>query len=851
MLALALTIGAGVYAARNFRIHTDIRDLISPELPWAQRALRYTQDFPQRDIIAVVDAPTPELADQAASTLATAVAARSDRFRGVSYPGSGGFFEQNGLLFLSNDDVKKLADGLVRSEPLVGTLAGDPSLRGTLETLSLALVGVERGEIKLDALIWPMTMSADTVEEVLAERPASFSWRALTSGKASEPRELRRFLQIEPVLDFSSLQPGRAATNELARIASDLRLEDRYQARTRQTGRIPMNDDEFGSLNRNAALNAVVSLTAVIVILWLALRSARIMLAVAISLAVGLVVATAVGLLLVGALNLVSVAFFVLFVGLGVDFGIQFSVRYRAERHDHPDLQAALRSAATKAGGPLALAAVATAVGFASFLPTPYRGLSELGQIAGAGMVIAFLASITVLPALLALLKPPGEPHPMGFAALAPVDRFLERHRIPVVAGTILVVVLASPSLLVLPFDFNPLHLQDPNVQSVATYLELRTDPQTGANAIEIVAPDLTAANAIAARVSALPEVAQARTLSSLVPDHQDRKLELIRHAATAIGASLNPDEMEPPPTDQENIESLSSTADRLSSIAADNQGAGPDAARRLSGVLNRLAQSDFSARERTASAIVEPLRQSLDQLRKQLQARRISLEDIPADLAREWVTADGRARVEVLPKGDPEDTDTLRNFARAVLAVEPTASGPAVELFEAGNTVVRAFIAAGMFALSAIFVLLLVTLRRIGDVLLTLVPLLIAGIVTLELCVVLDLPLNFANIIALPLLLGVGVAFKIYYMVAWRAGKTSLLQSSLTRAVVFSSMTTATAFGSLWMSSQPGTSSMGKLMALALVCTMMAAVLFQPALMGPPRGSAASGDGQAEAGRS
>ena len=131
---------------------------------------------------------------------------------------------------------------------------------------------------------------------------------------------------------------------------------------------------------------------------------------------------------------------------------------------------------------------------------------------------------------------------------------------------------------------------------------------------------------------------------------------------------------------------------------------------------------------------------------------------------------------------------------------------------------------------------LLWITLRRIADVVLTLVPLLVAVIVTLELSVALDLPLNFANIIALPLLLGVGVAFKIYYIMAWRSGKTALVQSTLTRAVIFSAMTQATAFGSLWLSSDPGTSSMGKLMALSLLCTMTAAVLFQPALMGRPR---------------
>jgi len=424
----------------------------------------------------------------------------------------------------------------------------------------------------------------------------------------------------------------------------------------------------------------------------------------------------------------------------------------------------------------------------------------------------------------------------MGFAQLAPVDRFLELHRIPVVVIIILVVVLASPLLFWLQFDFNPLHLQSPKVESVATFLELRKNPQTGANAIEIEAPDLAAANETARRLSALPEVSQTRTLSDLVPSDQDEKLKLIHDAATTIDASLNPREVDHPPTDQENIEALSSTVDILSKVAGNNQGPGADAARRLSWLLAELAKADPFVRTRAEVAVAAPLRISLDQLRHGLKPQHVTIENIPLDLAGEWVTTDGRARIQVLPKGDPDDTNVLGNFVTSVLAVEPNATGPAVFLYEARNTVVRAFIQAGIFALSAIAALLWITLRRIGDVLLTLLPLLVAGVVTLELCVVFDLPLNFANILALPLLLGVGVAFKIYYITAWRAGKTALLQSSLTRAVIYSAMTTATAFGSLWLSSQPGTSSMGKLMALALVCTMAAAVLFQPALMGPPR---------------
>jgi uncharacterized protein len=156
--------------------------------------------------------------------------------------------------------------------------------------------------------------------------------------------------------------------------------------------------------------------------------------------------------------------------------------------------------------------------------------------------------------------------------------------------------------------------------------------------------------------------------------------------------------------------------------------------------------------------------------------------------------------------------------------------------LYESAKTVTGAFFEAGAIALAAIFVLLFLALRKLSDVLLTLIPLLMAGVVTLEICALTGMAINFANIIALPLLLGVGVAFKIYYIMAWRSGKTGLLQSSLTRAVVFSGMTNAVAFGSMWSSDYPGMSSMGKMMALALLCTMAAAVLFQPVLMGRPR---------------
>jgi hypothetical protein len=837
LVIAALTTGlCGVYAVRHFAVNTDTRALFPPNLPWAQRAFQYMRAFPDPGIVVVVQAPTPEEVDKAASALGAALAQRKDLIRSVREPQGGAFFAHNGLLYLPTGEVARVTGGLTQAAPLLATLAADPSLRGSLDALSDALAGVHAGMLPLDELTRPLDMAAQTAQAALAGRPANFSWQVLASGHAAQPDQLRRFIEVEPVLDYHALEPGRAATDAIAQTARELQVGPKYQARIEQTGLVPINDDGFAGLTKHVGLNAAVSLSAVGLILWLALRSGRVIFAVILSISAGLAASVALGLFLVGALNLISVAFLVLFIGLGIDFGIQFSVRYRAERHELGNLRSALRSAARKAGPPLALAAAATAVGFGSFVPTDYRGLSELGEIAGAGMVIAFLASVTLLPALLAVLKPPIERRPMGFEGLAPVDGFLGRHRIAIVAITLAVVVGASPLLLFLRFDFNPLHLRDASEPSVATFLQLRKDPQIGANAIEAMTPNLDAAKALAQRLAALPQVSRVSTLDSLVPADQDRKLALIRKAAAAIDPTLTPQQVQPAPSDQQIVEALNSTAKTLAGVAAGKQGTGADAARRLSGLLAKLAQADPAARRRAEIAVSQPLQVSLGQLRQALAPVRVTYDTIPPDLKRQWVTPDGSARVQALPKGDPDDTAVLRRFVTSALAVVPDATGPAVLLFEAGNTVVRAFFEAGLFAICGIVILLAITLRRVRDVLLTLIPLLVAGIVTLELAVVFGLRLNFANIIALPLLLGVGVAFKIYYMLAWRSGRTALVQSTLTRAVIFSAMTTATAFGSLWMSSDPGTSSMGELMALALVCTMAAAVLFQPALMGPPR---------------
>ncbi len=837
VIALFLSVFSGIYAVRNFAINTNVNQLISPELPWRQRELAFVDAFQgnHEKILAVVDAATSERATAASMALAEKLAADPALFPSVQELSENPFFARNGLLFLPADQVTDTVGTLAKSQPLVQVLVGDPSWRGLVQALSFSLQGILQQQFTLDDMVRPLTMFAQPIEDVIAGRPASFSWRELVNRKPPTPNDLRRFIEVSPVLDYGALEPGKKATDAIRKAAADLHFDTQYHARLRLTGAIPIQDEEFATLKDHAAENALGTIIVVLTILWLALKSPKIILAVFLSISMGLSVTAAIGLWMVGALNPISIAFAVLFVGIGVDFGIQFSVRYRAERYEINNLRIALANTAKQLGVPLTLAATATACGFLSFLPTDYKGVSELGQIAGVGMIIAYLSTITLLPALLKVLNPPGEKEPLGYSVLAPVDRFMERNRMAIIIGTAVVVLGGLPLLYNLQFDFNPINLNSPKVESIATYLELRSDPATGASTIEVLSPSLAAAKQEAERIRKLPQVSRVMTIESFVPTDQPQKLEAIGNAAKALGPTLA-QTPRPPPTDAEIVTALESGADTLGQVIGSQTGPGAAAAKRLADALTRLAKSDPVTRAKAQDVFVAPLKVALDGLRTALQAEPITDMTLPADLTAQWLKPDGRARVEVYPKGDPNDNEVLRQFARGVLAVEPDATGGPISILESGNTVIRAFIQAGGWALISIAFLLWIVLRRFTDVLLTLIPLLVAGIVTLELCVLIGMPLNFANIIALPLLLGVGVAFKIYYITAWRNGQTGLLQSSLTRAVIFSAMTTATAFGSLWLSSHPGTSTMGKLLALSLACTLAAAVLFQPVLMGPPR---------------
>jgi hopanoid biosynthesis associated RND transporter like protein HpnN len=568
----------------------------------------------------------------------------------------------------------------------------------------------------------------------------------------------------------------------------------------------------------------------VVAILLAAVRSARLTLAMVVTAICGLSLTSAFGLLVFGRFTLISVAFLPLCVGLGVDFAIQFCSRLRAEMKDEPPIIEALKHTSRGIGFGLALASGATCLGFLAFLPTSYRGLSELGLIAGAGMIIAFMTTISLLPALITLLGVRGGAAETGLAHFARIEKIVEGRPAQVVAVIAVLCLAAAASAPQLKFNFDPLRLRDPRTESVSTYRDLSDSPETTPATLDVMEPSLAVADREAQRLAAVPGVSRAMTLSSLVPTDQAAKLAAISDAGMLLDPTLNPFETLPPPSDAELVAALDKTGEKLKLLAAQASGDLALRAASLAKLFYAAANAAPADRARLQDALTAGLPTALDDLRNVLTAKPVSLASIPYETKLDWVTPSGAARIEVYPTLAAHGMSG--DFVEAVQKVAPNVLGSSIFARELQRTILAAFAKAAIWSLLGISLLLLVALRRVRSIILALLPIAAAGLLTVGTCVLTRQDINLENIISLPLLFGVGVSFNIYFVVAWSRGARRLLSSSLARGVVFSALATGSAFSALTLSSHPGTASMGALLMIALFWILVTTLTLQPAVL-------------------
>ncbi|MEE2721815.1 MAG: MMPL family transporter [Pseudomonadota bacterium] len=820
--ALALTVLASGYAAENLDIDTDTTGMISEELPFRKRFKAFRDAFPalSDNVVIVIDAAIPDRADEAMETLVRRLAADRESFPLVFAPEADRFFVRNGLLYLDIDDLEALSDDLADSQAFLATLSRDPTLRGLETVLRDAMAGIEEPAQarRLASVLQRITVAA---EGVAGGNPAPMSWRKMINHLQDEGT-VRRIILTKPRVDFSSLSPAADAMEKIRRLAADAGLTVENGISVRLTGGVVISTEELESVTTGARNAGLASLFLVAMLLAWGIRSLRLVVAILIALLAGLVWTAGFTALSIGHLNLVSVAFAVLFIGLGVDFGIHFTLRFREERLGPGDQREVMSRTGHALASPLGLSALAAASSFFSFMPTDYRGLSELGLIAGVGMFIAFAATFTVVPAFLSLFAPPA-PSDAPKRWIPP----LPDRRIAI--GALILGVGAAVAVPFAQFDLDPIKLRDPSTESVRTYRDLAATPGASLYTIELLAPSLSEAYSLANRLRVLPEVEKALTAANLVPNQQNDKLAIIEDMNVFLAPLRLPNIAAESGNKEETFKTLRQT---LMLKPKQNLPELVTAAQTLNLAMAKLKTAKQI--EAFEADVFRYFRQQMNRLTTALDAGPVALRDLPASIRERYLAANGRARVQVYPRDDLEDPAALRKFVDAVREIAPEATGSPVEILEAGRAVVNSVVTAAAISLIVVSGMVFLILRSARDTAMVLIPLVLAALYTVAATVILSMPFNFANVIVLPLLIGLGVASGIHLVSRARAENSAAaaFASTTPRAVMFSALTTIASFGSLAISGHRGTASMGELLTLSIGITLVCTLMVLPALM-------------------
>ncbi|MEM9174398.1 MAG: MMPL family transporter [Myxococcota bacterium] len=848
LAALVLFLSSLYYTGTTLGIRSETEALFPEDLPFRVRDARFLAAFPglHENIVVVVEGPTAEGTRDATLRLAERLASQPEHFPRVVVPAHP-FFERNGLLYLEVEALDALADRLAQLQPLLAGLVADESLRGLLDQTRGAVEALERERIEAFDLAPILARFEETIRLAFADPPdarARLDWSSIVDWGQGGGDPRRRVIRVQPALDYGSMAAARASILRLRALAQSegfATADDPAPSdyRVRMTGDIVLNFDEMSLLRTQVAGAGVGSFVVVALLLFAGLRSGRLVLATVTSLLFGLVVTAGFATLAIGHLNMISVAFAVLFIGLGVDFGIHLCMRFQELREAGAAPDEALQGSARGVGTSLLLCAITTSVGFFSFVPTDFVGVAELGVIAGVGMLIGATSSFTILPAILAGASRRAEDG-MRLPTLR-LPTWPVRHA-PIVVGVCAVLLVAGASRLPeLTFDQNPLNVRDPAAESVQTYRDLLADSDRSPWPLEVLAGSADEADAIARRFEALVEVDRARTLSDFVPKDQAAKLEAIEEMAYFVdwGAVRK---REGPQRAAESIASLRALRDALAAaggLPAETARAAVGLERALSGVLDRLAAEGPEAQTARIAALEDRLLGGLPELLARLdramQARPIALADLPAHVREERISETGLHRVEVVPAEDLTRPGALDRFVAAGRSVTEALSGPAVRIQASAQAVTRALIQALASAVVVILVFLALLWRRASDVVLVMLPLLFAGVSTGASMVLLGIPFNFADVIVLPLLLGIGVDSGIHMVHRARIredAREALLSTSTARAVVFSAATTIASFGTLAMVPHRGMANLGQLLVVGVAWTVLANLMLLPALL-------------------
>lgn len=831
------------YSAENLGFNTDTAGMLSSELPFHQNRIQFWNTFPQdvRTILVVVDAATPETSKIAAERLQERLNQEKNVVKSVYIPGQEPFFDEQALLYLDIESLVGILNILATSQPLLGQLAENNSLERFL-----ALIGrsITNSTTQFGFELKPLLRK---IEEAFGDAEAGdyneVSWQSLLTGGNPDLTRTRRFVIVKAALDYSRIFP---ASQTIQRIKNHTQaIESEMENVTfHMTGEIALQHEELESVSQGSLISAFISLVLVGVTLFAGLRSFRLILAALLTLVAGLAMTAGFATLTVGHLNMISIAFAVLYIGLGVDYAIHFCLHYQSHSNHGKSVTEALIAGARSVAPAIALCAITSATGFYSFIPTAYSGVSELGVISGTSMFIALVLTLTFLPALLRLMKAvPTQRTENSVKQLKPAEPDATfRRRNQIIRWSALALALASIfALPYITFDFDPMHLRNPQTESVTTYNDLVQDPNASPLTLAVLESNQEQMLTVADQIRKLATVDKVLTIDSFIPKNLEPKLEIIEDMNDVLGPMPRPF-----PGLYDNDRQKKAYIEFQEAVKkAITIHRGSDLEPELVSLRDRFNHFNNAEKPRGSEMqvlklfeknLLSSLPVTIDLLQKALKAKAFHSGHLPLELKERWVGPEGIYRMQVYPKKDITQLENLRAFVEDVQSVAPHATDLPVIYYEAGKEVVKAFQQALITALAAITAVLLVVLKSIRQTSLVLMPLILAALMTCAATVLIGLPFNFANIIAVPLLLGLGVDSGIHVMHSFRKNlyskNFSLMRNITSRGIFFSSLTTVFSFSSLAFSSHTGTASMGILLAIGIFFTLFCTLVVMPAFM-------------------
>jgi hopanoid biosynthesis associated RND transporter like protein HpnN len=837
---IIITVFFAFFAAVNFRVNSSRGELIDPDAPFRKPFEVFQEAFPvyKQVILVAVEAETGQAAADAAVALHDKLVERRDIFVSVFAPAAEPFFRDHGLLYLDTEDLEDVVDQLANAQPALTALAQDPSLNGLFSLLESALEAYKRGEKLPSSFAQLMDRISDTGEAALLGIEGELTWDDVVARGEGGPKIQIISIQIRE--DFSELLSARDAIETIRQAAFDVGLTEENGISVMLTGNIPLAFEEMQAVGASIGLAGVLSFVLIALILGFGIRSLRIIVAILLTLSIGLVWTVAWAMFSVGEFNMLSASFAVLFIGLGVDYAIHFSLRYQQALEEGDDHVLALKTAGLSVGGAVSLCALTSAIGFFSFIPTGYRGVAALGIISGGGMVLAVIASLTVMPVLLALMG--GQKRQAGQVSFARAGQGLNRTvRKNANAITALAMILAVGSIGIATqstFDFSTLTLKDQDSESITTLKKLQDEGIVTDYSVLLLADDLNAVPKIQKRLLELPTIREVQTPQDFLPSDQDYKLQLLEEAYFLLLPAFTAEPESLVLTLQERFATVSNVKLALTNAEFDQDGDKElrQSADRLAQTLSRLIEAED--RDRLLQDLEERLTANssdpIEYLRTALQVEYVTIEKLPESVYSRVISADGRVQIVGLPFEDLTNFEAMERFVDNVTIAFPEATGRPILEAGVGDIVVESFQIALGIAISAIVIVLLIAVRHVSDTVFILFLLLLAISLATATGVLAGIPFNQANIIVLPLIVGLGVHNGIHMVMRFREDGSleKLMSSSTPRAVILSTLTTVAAFGALAISIHQGIQSMGQLLAISMIYLLIATIIVLPALL-------------------